>query len=146
MKWRYVALAIPLLVVALLFVADTYLGRVLAARLPAMLSDALGKPVSSGEIDFELFGLQVRSKELVIGQAGQPALRADDLMVELALGTLLQGGLLFQSITATSVFVDLDQWATSTRYVPPIVVGNETYPSSGTSRSSRPGTSRPPCL
>ena len=79
MKW--VVGVLLLAVAAILLTAGLFLDRILAAKLPALLTEITGQQVTVGEIEVDLFALRSRATDLNVGDPAHPALYAEAVAI-----------------------------------------------------------------
>ncbi|MEM9257127.1 MAG: hypothetical protein AAGA91_16915, partial [Pseudomonadota bacterium] len=108
---RPLFLVLPLLIIVLLAVfGNRMIASTLDARLPALLTDTLGLPVSIAPINVSLLRLTAQTDQLVMGQQDQPAVKAQAVSLSLTLAGLLKGRLQFDHVSAEHLLVQPDRW------------------------------------
>ena len=100
-------LACLLVVLALVLSTNYVLGRLATAQLSGLVSAALHRPVSVGEVEVDLLQLRASSRRILVGTEEQPGLSLDDVQVELDFGALLTGSLHFAAVSGRYMSVDV---------------------------------------
>ena len=108
MKW--VVGVLLLAVAAILLTAGLFLDRILAAKLPALLTEVTGQQVTVGEIEVDLFALRSRATDLNVGDPAHPALYAEAVAITLDGRALFGGQLRLQTAAAAFLRVDVAAW------------------------------------
>ncbi len=96
--------------VALMLCADIVAERLLAARLPQMLSETFEQPVAVSGVGISLFQQRFEASAIVIGTPEAPAVTLEALTVELNLAALLNGSLRPDTVHAVRVTIDPRNW------------------------------------
>ncbi|MEE4659058.1 MAG: hypothetical protein V2J89_01240, partial [Halieaceae bacterium] len=111
---RPLLLVLPLLLIAAIVAALEQVAASIADdRLPPLLAQRLGMPVSLAPLQLDLIGLSASSDRVQLGSDAQLALRADRVTVSLGWRELLQGNLQLESLRAEALQVSTVNWPPS---------------------------------